>query len=148
MATHSSILAWRIPWTEEPWWATIHEIAELDTTEATQHTHTHAPFSNRLDIQVLSLSFFFYNQYKFPCLLGFVILCILLPHADRYTVSWGWASVKIQESKVVTYRRNQSLNLFPLLSIPDLQGITSASIPSLLSHLFITFRKFCSLLSI
>ena len=26
MATHSSILAWRIPWTEEPgaWWATIH----------------------------------------------------------------------------------------------------------------------------
>ena len=26
MATHSSILAWRIPWTEEPraWWAIIH----------------------------------------------------------------------------------------------------------------------------
>ena len=26
MATHSSILAWRIPWTEKPeaWWATVH----------------------------------------------------------------------------------------------------------------------------
>ena len=34
MATHSSILAWRIPWTEEPSWATVHGVAkELDTTE-------------------------------------------------------------------------------------------------------------------
>ena len=35
MATHSSILAWRIPWTEEP--AGLHSIdsKELDTTEAT-----------------------------------------------------------------------------------------------------------------
>ena len=31
MGTHSSILAWEIPWTEEP-------VKELDTTEAT-HTH-------------------------------------------------------------------------------------------------------------
>ena len=23
MATHSNILAWRIPCTEEPWWATV-----------------------------------------------------------------------------------------------------------------------------
>ena len=42
MATHSSILAWEIPWTEEsdsPWG---HK--ELDTTECTHmraHTHTH-----------------------------------------------------------------------------------------------------------
>ena len=28
MATHSSILAWRIPWREEP----VHGIAESDTT--------------------------------------------------------------------------------------------------------------------
>ena len=34
MATHSSILVWRIPWTEEPW-----SRKESDTTE--QHTHTH-----------------------------------------------------------------------------------------------------------
>ena len=25
MATHSRILAWEIPWTEEAWWATVHE---------------------------------------------------------------------------------------------------------------------------
>jgi len=33
MATHSSILAWRIPWTEEPGRPCVHEIAkELDMT--------------------------------------------------------------------------------------------------------------------
>ena len=31
MATHSSILAWRIPWTEEPWRATVHGVAESRT---------------------------------------------------------------------------------------------------------------------
>ena len=28
MATHSSILAWRIPWTERAWWATVPGIAK------------------------------------------------------------------------------------------------------------------------
>ena len=33
MATHSSILAWEIPWTEEPGGATDHRVAkELDVT--------------------------------------------------------------------------------------------------------------------
>ena len=31
MATHSSILAWRIRWTEEPWWATIHGVSKSQT---------------------------------------------------------------------------------------------------------------------
>ena len=33
MATHSSTLAWRIPWMEEPGRLPIHGIAESDTTE-------------------------------------------------------------------------------------------------------------------
>ena len=40
MATHSSILAWRIPWTEELGGATVHKDAESDMTEATSHAHT------------------------------------------------------------------------------------------------------------
>ena len=36
MATHSSILAWRIPWTEEP--GSPCDCKESDTTEATNHT--------------------------------------------------------------------------------------------------------------
>ena len=39
MATHSSILAWRIPWTEEPDGLQSMGSKELDTTEATKHTH-------------------------------------------------------------------------------------------------------------
>ena len=41
MATHSSILAWRIPWTEEP--GRLHGVKkESDTTELlTRHAHTH-----------------------------------------------------------------------------------------------------------
>ena len=35
MATHSSILAWRIPWTEEPGGLQSMGLTESDTTEAT-----------------------------------------------------------------------------------------------------------------
>ena len=33
MATHSSVLAWRIPWTEEPGGLQSMELQESDTTE-------------------------------------------------------------------------------------------------------------------
>ena len=32
-ATHSSILAWRIPMDRGVWWATVHGVAESNTTE-------------------------------------------------------------------------------------------------------------------
>ena len=35
MATHSSILAWRIPWTEDPGRLQSKESQESDTTEVT-----------------------------------------------------------------------------------------------------------------
>ena len=46
MATHSSILAWKIPMDRGAWWATVYEVRESDTTErlsvrARTHTHTH-----------------------------------------------------------------------------------------------------------
>ena len=35
MATHSNILAWRIPWTEDPGGLPSMGLKELDTTEVT-----------------------------------------------------------------------------------------------------------------
>ena len=40
MATHSSILAWRIPWTEEPGWPTVHSVAKSQTLLKQLSTHT------------------------------------------------------------------------------------------------------------
>ena len=31
MATHSSLLTWRIPWTEKPWQATAYRVAKSQT---------------------------------------------------------------------------------------------------------------------
>ena len=31
MATHSSILAWKIPWTRGAWWGTVHGVAKNQT---------------------------------------------------------------------------------------------------------------------
>ena len=39
MATHSSILAWRIPWAEEPD-GTVHGVTK-NGTALSEHTHTH-----------------------------------------------------------------------------------------------------------
>ena len=35
MATHSTILAWEIPWREEPGRSTVHGVTKLDMTEWT-----------------------------------------------------------------------------------------------------------------
>ena len=40
MATHSSIFAWRIPWTEEPGGLQSMVLQELDTTKRLTHTRS------------------------------------------------------------------------------------------------------------
>ena len=39
MATHSSILAWEIPWTEGAWWATVHGVTKSQAM--TKHAHNY-----------------------------------------------------------------------------------------------------------
>ena len=45
IATHSSILAWEIPWTEEP--GRVQSCTEFDATESNLAQHTH-PYSEAL----------------------------------------------------------------------------------------------------
>ena len=55
MATHSSILAWRIPWTEESGWLTVHRVAQSWTQLsdlAQRHTHSLIFGCNRLWVLV------------------------------------------------------------------------------------------------
>ena len=40
MATHSSILVWRIPIDRGAWQATVHGVSESDRTEVTSLRHT------------------------------------------------------------------------------------------------------------
>ena len=44
MATHSSILAWEIPWTEEPGRLQTMGSQELDTTKQLNHHHRRTHF--------------------------------------------------------------------------------------------------------
>ena len=41
MAVHPSILAWKIPWTEEPGGYSLCGHKESDTTKVTRHGHIH-----------------------------------------------------------------------------------------------------------
>ena len=41
MTTHSSILAWEIPWTEQPGWLQSIGLQRVGHYWATKHTHTH-----------------------------------------------------------------------------------------------------------
>ena len=76
MATHSSILAHKIPWTEEPGRLQSIGHKEWDTSERT-YTHTHS-LSNHITIYLfVSLTdmglfprFCCYKQYcrKYPCI--------------------------------------------------------------------------------
>ena len=48
MATHSSILAWRIPWTEKPDRLTVHKVSVSQTQlkQFGKHTHVHTDLYN------------------------------------------------------------------------------------------------------
>ena len=59
METHSSILAWRIPWTEQPGGLQSTQSHKSDMTEVTEHTHTQDFFGLRIFLFRVKLVLFY-----------------------------------------------------------------------------------------
>ena len=53
MATHSSILAWKIPWTEDPGWLQSMRSQRVGHDEVTEHAHWEGQSALLLQIQML-----------------------------------------------------------------------------------------------
>ena len=105
MATHSSILAWKIPWTEEPGWVQSMRLQRVRHDWATDtHTYTlinvEKMFSRSTSKMPLTVTAFgerswwgrpFLPSYPFQYNLDFLIIhmnCTFkMLHRDRWTVS-------------------------------------------------------------
>ena len=94
MATHSSILAWKIPWTEEPDWATVHGVAKSWTwlsphlTIAILHTIVEMDTDNR-KLRISSI---------YPFSASLMVLLVKNPAANEKTwetwvLSLGWEDI-------------------------------------------------------
>ena len=81
MATHSSVLAWRIPWTEEPGGYSPRDCKESDTTERMSTQHTALKLAKLLNINISHL-FSYRLLFKW--------------NNDRSCVSILWPDVKNQ----------------------------------------------------
>ena len=51
MATHSSVLAWRIPWAEEPDWLQSMGSQSVGHEATYTHTHTHTHTQEYIEVQ-------------------------------------------------------------------------------------------------
>ena len=105
MATHSNILAWRIPWTEEPGGALVHMVTNSWMQLKWLNTHTH--IHTHTIIISLSISSFrstsIYLMYLDALMLGtyvFKIFCLLnelTPFIITYIIMlWSSLSLIIQ----------------------------------------------------
>ena len=71
MATHSNILAWRIPWTEEPGWAIVHRVPKSRTQVRTKQQH----YSLQTHFQAIFLHSLNYARAR-PCYSSFSLLSL------------------------------------------------------------------------
>ena len=108
MATHSSILAWRIPMNRGAWRAPVHGVSESDMTEATSLRHSYA-WVHFIFLVHLNLGSKFSSQFL-DLYLGFIKCTV--ERADSHTTvvqnilkcfQWlNWVSVFKSKFKLLT----------------------------------------------
>ena len=75
MATHSSLLAWRIPPTEEPGGLQSHGVAESDTTEQLSTAHQYRKSQNWMASPPSLRRGFFFKIFINSLLINFIFNC-------------------------------------------------------------------------
>ena len=80
MATHSSILAWKIPWTEEPGGLQSMGLQRLRHDRVTNtHTHIHVYI-----LRLLSITSYYKILNIFPVLYSKALLLMFFMHSSLY----------------------------------------------------------------
>ena len=82
MATHSRILAWRIPWTEERWWTTVNEVLKSQTELSNQHFHFHFVPCKYKILLMGPLN----TKYMHDCRNVYISKCVWLLHSMNVTL--------------------------------------------------------------
>ena len=86
MATHSSILAWRIPWTEEPGGLQSMGLQESDTTE---HVHTVLLTITRTPLILCFALLQLHKDCVFVCVVYKLRVCATLHQAALLALSFN-----------------------------------------------------------
>ena len=66
MATHSSILAWEIPWTEEPGGLHSMKFWRVEHDRVTEHKHAHTPTHVWMFVHLTQVGLRYQGQRQFP----------------------------------------------------------------------------------
>ena len=108
MATHSSILAWKIPWTEEPGGLQSMASQRVDVTEQLNKQQCHFTSSQCLDVQFLNI---FAETISFPAVVILVdVRCYLIVALILVPLAFElWRRRRLLRVPWTARRSNQSL---------------------------------------
>ena len=101
LAAHSSILAWRIPMGRGTWWATVHGVAQSDSTERlTKHStaHTYIWLPRWLSEKESAYQWIRSLGWEDPLEKEMVTHCIFLPGESSQTEEPGGLQSKGSQS--------------------------------------------------
>ena len=112
MATHSSILVWRIPWMEESGWLQSMRSQRVDTTDRLTHTHTHTHTHNTTGVPL-----------PYSCL--FLLILVLFCMCTRY---YSFVR-KTAILRFIKEKKKKNTCLQPFMTNSSRKALCSFSIP-------------------